>query len=63
MSDQAPRFLNIRIKLTNDAFVNNLSEEIKKVLDPIPDLIERGFVAGKLRDSNGNGVGGFNLKL
>lgn len=62
MSDQSPRFLNIRVQLTNDAFVDNLSEEIKKVLNQIPDAIDRGVVSGKLRDSNGNSVGCFYMK-
>lgn len=60
---QKSRLLNIRIVLTNDAFVENMSGEIKTILNKIPEKIEDGIVSGTLMDSNGNKVGSFNLSL
>jgi hypothetical protein len=56
--------LTIEISLDNAAFQDNgLAEEIKIILDKAVNLIENGFLEGKLRDTNGNRVGQFMVTM
>ncbi len=50
----------LRINLDNDAFADNCSYEIARILREAADLIEDQYaVNGTLRDINGNTVGFF----
>ena len=49
--------LTITINTENDAFEDNLQEEISRILHELADKIESGSCPMTLRDINGNHVG------
>jgi len=51
--------LKLKIIIGNDAFVEDENAELSRILKDLAKRIERGQVAGTLRDYNGNMVGQF----
>ena len=53
--------LKIKIETKNQAFEDNLEEEIEECLRASIDMFRAGYVDFNIHDSNGNPVGSFKL--
>jgi len=48
--------------INNDAFVNDQSGEIARILKELAKRIENGDISGRLKDMNGNTIGSFGFE-